>query len=63
MLDVQGVCRDHGIAEVDTVQQWRDPGPPITSIVFLAAAYKKCSSFQMARNISFKVYDGTGGYH
>ncbi|CAM5579015.1 hypothetical protein SVIOM342S_02124 [Streptomyces violaceorubidus] len=33
----------------------------ITSIVFVAAAYKKGSSFQKARNISFKVYDATGG--
>ncbi|WP_405614741.1 TerD family protein [Streptomyces sp. NBC_01511] len=33
----------------------------ITSIVFIAAAYKKRSSFQSARNISFKVYDATGG--
>ena len=33
----------------------------ITSIVFIAAAYKKRSSFQNARNISFKVYDATGG--
>ncbi|WNI28359.1 TerD family protein [Streptomyces sp. ITFR-6] len=33
----------------------------ITSIVFIAAAYKKGSSFQNARNISFKVYDATGG--
>lgn len=35
--------------------------PNITSIVFIAAAYKKHSSFQKARNISFKVYDATGG--
>ncbi|MFJ6566802.1 TerD family protein [Streptomyces sp. NPDC091292] len=33
----------------------------ITSIVFVAAAYKKGSAFQKARNISFKVYDATGG--
>ncbi|RII15915.1 Stress response protein SCP2 [Streptomyces sp. YIM 130001] len=33
----------------------------ITSIVFIAAAYKKRSSFQLARNVSFKVYDATGG--
>ncbi|MDG4859738.1 TerD family protein [Streptomyces sp. T-3] len=33
----------------------------VTSIVFIAAAYKKYSSFQKARNISFKVYDATGG--
>lgn len=34
---------------------------PVTSIVFIAAAFKKGSSFQKARNISFKVYDATGG--
>ncbi|NGO69326.1 TerD family protein [Streptomyces boncukensis] len=33
----------------------------ITSIVFVAAAFKRGSSFQHARNISFKVYDASGG--
>lgn len=33
----------------------------ISSIVFIAAAYKKGSAFERARNISFKVYDTTGG--
>ncbi|GAA2120284.1 TerD family protein [Streptomyces synnematoformans] len=33
----------------------------VTAIVFIAAAYKKGSSFQKARNISFKVYDASGG--
>jgi len=33
----------------------------ITAIVFIAAAYKKRSAFQSARNISFKVYDASGG--
>ena len=33
----------------------------VTAIVFVAAAFKKSSSFQKARNISFKVYDLTGG--
>lgn len=36
-------------------------GTPVTSIVFVAAAFKKGSSFGQARNVSFKVYDGTGG--
>src|ERR1044072_576610 len=36
-------------------------GSPVTSIVFVAAAFKKGSSFSQARNVSFKVYDGTGG--
>jgi stress response protein SCP2 len=34
---------------------------PVTSVVFVASAFKKGSSFQRARNISFKVYDATGG--
>lgn len=33
----------------------------VDSIVFVAAAFKKGSSFEKASNISFKVYDGTGG--
>ncbi|MFD5727537.1 TerD family protein [Streptomyces sp. NPDC048567] len=33
----------------------------VTAIVFVAAAYKKGSSFQNARNVSIKVYDATGG--
>ncbi|MET8242954.1 TerD family protein [Streptomyces sp. NPDC005202] len=46
--------------ETVTVEFARIP-PHITSIVFVAAAFKKGSSFQKARNISFKVYDATGG--
>ncbi|MFI6333479.1 TerD family protein [Streptomyces sp. NPDC050535] len=49
-----------GDDETVTVQLDRVPAN-ITSIVFVAAAYKKGSSFQKARNISFKVYDATGG--
>ncbi|MER5748115.1 TerD family protein [Streptomyces sp. NPDC002225] len=49
-----------GDDETVTVEFARLP-PHITSIVFIAAAYKKGSSFQKARNISFKVYDATGG--
>ncbi len=33
----------------------------ITSIVFIAAAFKRGSSFLKANNVSFKVYDATGG--
>ncbi|WP_405900621.1 TerD family protein [Streptomyces sp. NBC_00727] len=33
----------------------------VTAVVFVAAAYKKGSSFQSARNVSIKVYDATGG--
>ncbi|MHC0429530.1 TerD family protein [Streptomyces sp. O3] len=49
-----------GDDETVTVEFERIPAP-VTSIVFIAAAYKKRSSFQMARNVSFKVYDATGG--
>lgn len=34
---------------------------PVTSIVFLAAAFKKGSDYSKARNVSFKVYDASGG--
>ncbi|MGX1810263.1 TerD family protein [Nocardia sp. NPDC055321] len=33
----------------------------IDSIIFVAAAFKKGSSFEKANNISFKIYDATGG--
>lgn len=33
----------------------------ITAIVFIAAAFKRGSSFDKANNVSFKVYDATGG--
>ncbi|MFI8793339.1 TerD family protein [Streptomyces sp. NPDC055105] len=52
--------RGDGDDETVTVEFGRIP-TNITSIVFVAAAYKKSSSFQKARNISFKVYDATGG--
>ncbi|MFD8029459.1 TerD family protein [Streptomyces sp. NPDC059717] len=52
--------RGDGDDETVTVQFARIPSQ-ITSIVFVAAAFKKGSSFQKARNISFKVYDATGG--
>lgn len=51
--------RGEGDDETVTVEFARIPGN-ITSIVFVAAAFKKGSSFQKARNISFKVYDATG---
>ncbi|MEU9099209.1 TerD family protein [Streptomyces sp. NPDC048361] len=35
--------------------------PQVTSIVFVCAAYKKGSDFKKAANVSFKVYDSTGG--
>ncbi|MET9063254.1 MULTISPECIES: TerD family protein [Streptomyces] len=52
--------RGDGDDETVTVEFGRVPSN-ITSIVFVAAAFKKGSSFQKARNISFKVYDATGG--
>ncbi|MFI6225536.1 TerD family protein [Nocardia salmonicida] len=35
--------------------------PAIDSIVFVAVAFKKGSSFEKANNVSFKIYDATGG--
>lgn len=52
--------RGDGDDETVTVEFARIPSN-ITAIVFIAAAYKKRSAFQNARNISFKVYDATGG--
>ncbi|GGP77609.1 MULTISPECIES: TerD family protein [Streptomyces] len=52
--------RGDGDDETVTVEFARIPDQ-ITSVVFVAAAFKKGSSFQKARNISFKVYDATGG--
>lgn len=35
--------------------------PHVTSIVFVCAAYKRGSDFAKAANVSFKVYDASGG--
>ncbi|MGW6145806.1 TerD family protein [Streptomyces sp. NPDC055140] len=35
--------------------------PNVTSIVFVCAAFKKGSDLNKAANVSFKVYDSTGG--
>jgi len=52
----------HGDGDDETVTvEFAKMPPNVTAIVFVAAAYKKGSSFQKARNISFKVYDATGG--
>lgn len=52
----------HSSGDDETVTVDFDKVPsPVTSIVFVAAAFKKGSSFADARNISFKVYDSTGG--
>ena len=52
--------KGEGDDEIVTLDFAKIPAP-VTSVVFLAAAFKKGSSFEKARNISFKVYDGTGG--
>ncbi|MET8412374.1 TerD family protein [Streptomyces sp. NPDC005195] len=52
--------RGDGDDETVTVEFARVPAN-VTSIVFVAAAFKKGSSFQKARNVSIKVYDATGG--
>jgi tellurium resistance protein TerZ len=49
-----------GDDELVTVTFDRVP-PAVTSIVYVAAAFKKGSSFEKANNVSFKVYDSTGG--
>jgi stress response protein SCP2 len=49
-----------GDDETVTVDFARIPSH-VTSIVFVAAAFKKRTSFGGARNISFKIYDATGG--
>lgn len=52
----------HGEGDDETVTlNFANMPAPVTSIVFVAAAFKKGSSFERARNISFKVYDATGG--
>lgn len=33
----------------------------VDRVVYIAAAYKQGTSFEKANNVSFKVYDGTGG--
>lgn len=46
----------------ETVNVVFDDAPSaIDSIVFVAAAFKKGSSFEKANNVSFKIYDATGG--
>ncbi|WP_405939544.1 TerD family protein [Streptomyces sp. NBC_00726] len=52
--------RGEGDDETVTVDFAKVPSN-VTAIVFIAAAYKKGSSFQNARNVSIKVYDATGG--
>ncbi len=49
-----------GDDETVTVDFSKVPSP-VTSIVFIATAFKRGTSFSGARNISFKVYDASGG--
>lgn len=52
----------HGAGDDETVTvHFADVPTPVTSIVFIAAAFKKGSAFTQARNVAFKVYDATGG--
>lgn len=45
----------------ELVQVQFDRLGPVDKIVYVAAAYKQGTSFEKANNISFKVYDSTGG--
>lgn len=49
---------DDELVEVDFA---KTNGTPATAIVFIAAAFKKGTDFSKARNVSFKVYDASGG--
>lgn len=51
-----------GSGDDETVHlQFANIPPAVDSVVFIAAAFKKGSSFEKANNISFKVYDSSGG--
>lgn len=52
----------HGDGDDETVAvTFADVPAPVISIVFLAAAFKKGTSFANVANISFKVYDASDG--
>jgi len=52
----------HGEGDDETVNViFADVPPVVDSIVFIAAAFKRGTSFSKARNVSFKVYDASGG--
>lgn len=52
----------HGDGDDETLTLDLDRiSPNVTSIVFVAAAFKHGSSLDRAANVSFKVYDSTGG--
>lgn len=50
-----------GDGDDELVQVQFDRLGPVDRIVYVAAAYKQGTSFEKANNISFKVYDSTGG--
>ncbi|MFD9442104.1 TerD family protein [Streptomyces sp. NPDC060001] len=52
--------RGDGDDELIEVDFNKVPGH-VTSIVFVCAAYKRGSDFRKAANVSFKVYDSSGG--
>lgn len=52
----------HGAGDDETVRiDFAKVPPAVDAVVFVASAFKKGSSFEKASNISFKVYDGSGG--
>ncbi|MEV4939617.1 TerD family protein [Streptomyces zaomyceticus] len=52
----------HGDGDDELIEVTFDRIPPhVTSIVFVCAAFKRGSDFKKAANVSFKVYDSTGG--
>lgn len=52
----------HGAGDDETVTLELDRvSTNVTSIVFIAAAFKAYASLDNAANVSFKVYDSTGG--
>lgn len=50
-----------GAGDDETVSIKFDSLGPCDRVVFVAAAFKTGSSFEKANNVSFKVYDNTGG--
>lgn len=50
-----------GAGDDESVNVTFDRTGPCDRIVFVAAAFKPGSSFEKANNVSFKVYDSTGG--
>ncbi|MFF3312524.1 TerD family protein [Streptomyces sp. NPDC002952] len=52
----------HGEGDDELIEVSFDRVPAhVTSVVFVCAAYKRGSDFRKAANVSFKVYDSSGG--